>query len=58
MSIVIIRMKSSALVCLIVVFRDRELPADTVELVFVSDIAHKVLGFLEVRQHVLSQGKT
>ena len=48
-------MMPSARVCLKVVFRDSELPASTVELVFVSDLTHKVLGFLEIRQHILSQ---
>ena len=48
-------MMPSAQVCLIIVFRDCELPADTVELVFVFHLTDKVLGFLEIRQHILSQ---
>ena len=43
----------SAKVCLIIVFRDCELPADTVELLFVFHLTDKVFGFLEIRQHVL-----
>ena len=45
----------SAKVCLIIVFRDCELPADTVELLFVFHLTDKVFGFLEIRQHVLNR---